>query len=114
MSEDSDYDISVWEESLNATQIFYRHDEFLPEQPLFMNVFFITGGLLPSRGISFTDSSGARFSFALVDDRKDGGSSPFFLREFRDGEIINGDTPFYLREFRDDEIINVNTATDFY
>ena len=72
--------------------MFYRHDEFLPEQPLFMNMFFITGGLLPSRGISFTDPSGARFSFALVDDRKDGGDAPFFLQEFRDGEIINGDT----------------------
>ena len=129
MSEDSDYDISIWEESLawlderrgllistntpvryfeifaitpifdehteqyslNATPIFYRHDEFLPEQPLFMNMFFISGALR-SRGISFTDPSGARFSFALVDDRKDGGSTPFYLQEFRDGEIINGDT----------------------
>ena len=80
------WDDATQESAFYATQIYYQLGELLPARPLFMDMFFTTGGVFPSRGIAFTDPNGARPSFALVENRIDN-DPPFFLQEFQDGEI---------------------------
>jgi len=81
----NDFNEQTEQISLHAEEIFYQLDELLPNQPLFLNMFFTTGGVFPCRGISFTAPNGTIHSYALAENRIDD-SPPFFLQGFLDGE----------------------------
>jgi len=51
--------------------------------PLILSRFFLSGGVMPMEGISFTDSTGVRRNMGIMDNRRDD-DPPYFLIEFAD------------------------------
>ena len=96
----SHYD-TEYESAAYVGNVFYERDILPAGTPFFISRFVTVGGILPLEGISFTDPSGVRRNFAIIEDRRGNpGDPPFSLLEFENGSRLWGltteQTPVHL------------------
>lgn len=82
---DHDFDAEIT--TTFVSHVFHETDVILPGTPLLLSRFIIVGGIMPSEGISFIDSNGAKRYFAIWDNRIDD-DPPYFMIEFENYGVI--------------------------